>query len=260
MNKEFYLRHWYADIYEQEVVQSNEIEFILSMVNKSPLNVLEVACGGGRISIPLAKMGHKVTGFDFDEFMLNKALLKGQGLNNLSFYKADAVYDDWGKEFDTVILAGNILLNIESDMDYQKSQQLFIQKAANCVKQGGYMYLDFDCFLREDKKKAEQEQEWVCFKGTDDLGTFGKFIVIGGEYDSQTCISKDNRRYEITPKNSEMYSIKRTVVKHFPHFDKVKSWLDEFGWEIEYLYGNYEKQSFNEKSSGNRAIIWAKKK
>ena len=32
---------------------------------------------------------------------------------------------------------------IESNMDYQESQRLFIDKAANFLKQGGYMYLDF---------------------------------------------------------------------------------------------------------------------
>lgn len=30
-------------------------------------NILEVACGGGRILVPLAQAGYKMTGFDFDE-------------------------------------------------------------------------------------------------------------------------------------------------------------------------------------------------
>ena len=259
MNRNFFLRHWYADIYEQQVIQANEVNFILNIVGKQPLNILEIACGGGRISVPLAELGHKVTGFDFDEFMLNRALIKGQGFNNLSFYKADAVNNDWGTDFDAVILAGNILLNIESDMDYKQSQELFIQKAANCVKQGGYMYLDFDCFFRTDEIMPEQKQERICFEGTDDLGTYGKYIIISGEYSSKTCISKSFRRYEIALENGEQYSKELTIVKHFPIFEQVKCWLENTGWEIECLYGGYEKQSFNETACGNRAIIWAKK-
>lgn len=259
MNREFYQKHWYANIYEQQVIQQNEVDFILATVGYFPKNILEVACGGGGISVPLAKAGHKVTGFDFDEFMLEKAIIRGKGLHNLTYFKADAVYDDWGKGFDVVILAGNILLNIESDMDYQQSQQLFIEKAANSVKQGGHMYLDFDCFFRQDEKMLSEKHEWVCFEGTDDLGTYGKYIVIGGEYSSQTCIGKGSRRYEITPENGELYSVERTVTKHFPQLNQVKSWLKKSGWEIESLYDGYERQPVDEKVVGNRAIIWAKK-
>lgn len=259
MNKEFYQRHWYADIYEQQVIQKNEVEFILQIVGNTPTKILEVACGGGRISVPLAKEGHEVTGFDFDEFMLQKAIIRGKGIHNLTFFKADAVYDDWGKDYDVVILAGNILLNIESEMDYHQSQQLFIEKAAGSVKQGGYMYLDFDCFFRPDEAIPIEKQEWVCFEGTDDLGTYGKYIIINGEYNSKTCIGKGFRRYEITPENGKMYSVDRTIIKHFPHLSLVKSWLEKSGWKIECIYGGYEKQPIDENLIGNRAIIWAKK-
>ena len=72
--------------------------------------------------------------------MLEKALIRGEKLPNLTYFKADAVYDDWGKNYDVVILGGNILLNIESNMNYQQSQKLFIEKAVNSVKNGGYIY------------------------------------------------------------------------------------------------------------------------
>ncbi len=259
MNKDFYLRHWYADIYEQQVVQSNEVDFILKTVGNHPKKILEVACGGGRICTLLASNGHKVTGFDFDEFMLEKALIKGKGLHNLTFFKADAVYDNWGEDYDVVILAGNILLNIESEMDYQQSQQLFIEKAAASVKQGGYLYLDFDCFFRPDELPSSEKREWVCFEGTDDLGTYGKYIVISGEYDSKTCIDKGFRRYEIVPEMGTGFLVDRTIIKHFPNFKLVETWLKKSGWAIEQLYGGYENQPFDETVMGNRAIIWAKK-
>lgn len=31
-------------------------------------NILEVACGTGRIAVPFALAGHKVTAFDIDEY------------------------------------------------------------------------------------------------------------------------------------------------------------------------------------------------
>jgi SAM-dependent methyltransferase len=258
LDKDFIRKHWYAYIYEQQVIQADEVNFILSIVGNKPQNILEVACGGGRIAVPLALAGHKVTGFDIDEYMLEKIAAKAKGLSNISFYKADAVLHDWGKDFDVVILAGNILLNIESELRYEQAQELFIKKAAASVKQNGYMYLDFDCYERPDQA-SNKKQEWVCFEGTDDLGTYGKYIVISGDYSNQTHIDKSYRRYEIIPKNGEMFSFETTSIKHFPTFKQVKMWLDNAGWEIIHLYGDYQKKPMDEKVIGNRAIIWAKK-
>jgi len=258
LDKNFIIKHWYASIYEQQNIQADEVDFILSIIGNEPKDILEVACGGGRISVPLAQAGHNVTGFDIDEYMLEKIPAKANGFANISFYKADAIKQDWGKDFDVVILAGNILLNIESEMLYEQAQELFIKKAAESVKQNGFMYLDFNCYERPDQT-SDKRQEWVCFEGTDDLGTFGKYIVISGDYSSQTHIDISYRRYEIIPKNEEMFLFETTSVKHFPTFDQVKKWLGNAGWEIVRLYGGYEKNPMDEKVIGNRAIIWAKK-
>ncbi|MFZ5351084.1 MAG: class I SAM-dependent methyltransferase [Bacillota bacterium] len=258
MNKDSIVKHWYAYMYEQQVIQADEVNFILSIVGNEPKNILEVACGGGRISVPLAHAGHSVTGFDFDEYMLERIPHKAKGLTNLTYYKSDAVIQDWGKDFDVVVLAGNILLNIESEMDYRQAQELFIKKAANSVKTNGYLYLDFDCYDRSVQVSVKRN-EWVCFEGTDDLDTYGKFIFISGDYNSQTHIDTSYRRFEIYPKYGEMFSFERTVVKHFPDLAQVKLWLEKAGWNIEYLYGGYERQLVDEKAIGNRAIIWARK-
>jgi SAM-dependent methyltransferase len=257
LNKTFLRKHWYADIYEKQVIQRDEVNFILSIVGNEPKSILEVACGGGRITIPLAKAGHKVTGFDFDEFMLEKIPDKGKGLSNIYFYRADAVSEDWGKDFDIVILAGNILLNIESEMPYEQAQELFIKKAAESVKEKGYMYLDFDCYERPEQS-SENKREWVCFEGTDDIGTYGKYIIITGDYSNNTHIDRSSRRYEITPKDSDMFSFETISTKHFPTFTQVKGWLDKYGWEILNLYGDYKKNPMSDKTK--RAIIWAIKK
>jgi SAM-dependent methyltransferase len=256
LDNTFIRKHWYADIYERQVLQDDEVNFILAMLGKEPKDVLEVACGGGRISIPLAKAGHKVTGFDFDEFMLEKMSTKAKGLSNISYYEADAISDDWGKEFDVVILAGNILLNIVSELPYDQAQELFIKKASECVKENGYLYLDFDCYERTNQS-SDHKTEWVCFEGMDDLGTYGKYIVISGDYSNQTHTDRSFRRYEITPKDRDMFIEEFVSVKYFPPIDQVMGWLKKYGWEIVNLYGDYDKNPMSD--STKRAIVWAKK-
>lgn len=244
------MRHWSAYIYDQEVIQ-DDVKHILSIVGAAPLNILEVACGSGRILIPLAQAGHSVTGFDIDEFMLERIPQKASDLSNLNYFKADALSVDWGKGFDVVILSGNVLVNIVTTGDYQQAQESFIQKAASCVKQGGYLYLDFDCVNWPDTT-PDEDNEWVCFDGTDDLGTYGKYIVVDGEYDSKTRINKDSRRYEITTKDGNMFTAIKQSLKHFPTYEQVVSWLEKYGWETEWQAPVSDK-TFH-------AIFWAKKK
>ena len=73
MDRKFIAKHWYADVYEQFENQTNDVDFLLKVLSENtntPQNILEVACGGGRICVPLAQAGHTVTGFDKDEHML----------------------------------------------------------------------------------------------------------------------------------------------------------------------------------------------
>ena len=250
MDQNDLMRHWYAYIYDQEVVQ-DDVAHILSTVGAAPQRILEVACGSGRIAIPLARAGHSVTGFDIDEFMLARIPAKAGGMENLKCYRADAIADDWGSGFDVVILSGNVLVNIVTDEDYQQAQELFIRKAAACVKQGGHMYLDFDC-VNWPKEKPGQHGEWVCFEGTDDLGTYGKYIVVGGEYSRKTRVNRGTRRYEITPKDGGAFTVTTQSLKYFPTYEQVVAWLEKAGWEIEW-HASVRRRTFH-------AIIWAKKK
>ncbi len=250
--------HWYAYIYEQQVIQADEVEHILSTVECAPKRILEVACGSGRILVPLAKAGHIVTGFDADKAMLERCKMKIKPFSSASCHYADAITEDWDNDFDVVVLAGNILLNIVSDMDYSQAQALFIRKASEALKTGGHLYLDFDCYNRPTKS-SDHKHEWVCFEGTDDRGTYGKYIVVSGDYSADTRIDRSSRRNEITPVCGKAEIFETQSVKHFPTLLQVHTWLSEVGFMIELEYGGYEYQPVNEAIIGNRAIIWARK-
>lgn len=250
--------HWYAYIYEQQVIQADEVEFILDTVGSPPKRILEVACGGGRILAPLARAGHIVTGFDSDRAMLERCEARIRPFPNARCYYADAVAGDWGKDYDVVLLAGNILLNIVSDMDYSQAQALLIRRASESLKAGGRLYLDLDCYNRPAETSSNR-REWICFEGTDDRGTYGKYIIISGDYSPETRIDRSRRRYEITPAGGEMEVFDLSSVKYFPTLDQVHSWLTDAGLEIEQEYGGYDRRPIDEDVIGNRAIIWARK-
>lgn len=64
MNRDFIAKHWYASVYEKFENQTHDIDFLLKVLAEQTGNqsqsILEVACGGGRICVSLAKENHTV--------------------------------------------------------------------------------------------------------------------------------------------------------------------------------------------------------
>jgi SAM-dependent methyltransferase len=251
-------KHWYAYIYDQEVTETDDIEFLLEMIGKKPQNILEACCGTGRILVPLAKVGHKVTGFDIDEYMIERISEKIVGMDNIKYYKSDAIKDDWGNSYDTVVLAGNVMMNIETDGNYKDAQKTFIQNAGKALKTGGYIYLDFALHHNPEIIFGPNQEDRVIFEGYDDTGIDGKYILCGeSSYNKVTQMNYGKRKLELILQNGEKNIFEYNSNKRIPKLKEVKEWLKENNFSIEKEYGNYNKEPISEKT--NRAIIYARK-
>ena len=260
-NEKPIISKWVADMYDQKVTETDDVEFILSIVGKQPKKILEVCCGSGRILVPLAKAGHTVAGIDADTFMLDKIPAKARGLTNVEWRRADAVYDDWGTGFGVVVLAGNILYNIVSDMDYEKAQELFILKAAAALAPGGYVYIAYNpggSNLTKSEPSHVNSGEWVVWEGTDGDGNFGKMILLPGSYDAETRLDKFVRRFELTLKSGEVIRQDIDCAKHFASLEQLHGWLDGAGFVIELEGENFDRKPIDDGSCN--VIIYAKKK
>ena len=266
MNKKFIAKHWYASVYEQFENHTNDVEFFLKVLreqtNAEPQKILEVACGGGRISVPLALAGHNVTGFDMDEFRLLHFYRKSKNIPNITCYQADAVNTDWGTGFDVVVMAGNVLINIESETDYAEAQQIFIRNAAKALNHGGHLLMDYDQHTNESARKTFNGLgESSYFTGTDELGTFGRTVGWGGAYDPVTRIHAGIGHWELTTNNGEQFRYaEKPNYKHIPAFSQVCGWLADAGLTIEKSYRNYTDEPLSETEPDYvKATIWARK-
>jgi len=264
LNRDFIAKHWYASVYEQFENKTHDVEFLLKVLREQtdgkPQNILEVACGGGRICVPLAQAGHTVTGFDADEQMLLRCYRRMRGLKNIRCYQADAVSEDWGSGFDVVVLAGNILINIQTETAYQDAQRLFIAKAAKALRTGGHLYLDFD--LHYDPSAVFHDAgEGSFFEGTDELGTYGKIVFYGSVYNPVTQICAGVNHWELTANNGEKLIIPNRWYKHIPTQQQVYDWLAEAGFSIERTYLNFTDKPLPVPipKETYRATIWARK-
>lgn len=264
MDFEYIARHWYAHWYENTETWTTDVEFLLGVLKGQGVprgaRILEIACGGGRIAVPLAQAGYDVTGFDRDAHMLLNCYRKARGIPNLRCFQMEAEAGDWGKDFDIVVFAGNLLINIESDMDYKASQKLFIEKAAGALKPGGHLYLDFALHFdplsvfHDPDGSGEDEH-------TDDLGTTGRMRGYGSIYDPVTQICAGASHAAFTTNNGESFVISELMRKHIPTQAQVYAWIRGAGLEIERAYRNFADEPLPEPITEGtyRASIWAVK-
>jgi 2-polyprenyl-6-hydroxyphenyl methylase/3-demethylubiquinone-9 3-methyltransferase len=97
------------------------------------LLILDVGCGGGIVSEPLAKLGAKITGIDPAEENIEAAKLHAEKSGLSINYRSTTVeaLADTGEKFDMVI-ASEVVEHV-ADLD------LFVQRAAEMVRPGGLM-------------------------------------------------------------------------------------------------------------------------
>ena len=254
-NEKDIIAQWNADMYDLNRTGIDDVEFALTLMGTTPKKGLEIACGSGRFLIPMAKAGHDVTGLDFDVYMLEKIAPKITN-EKMKWRKADVIYDDWGTGFDVVILGDNFLFNIVSDMNYEQSQKLMIQKSADALAVGGHIFVDYGYTLYPEKWFQNPNAN-IIWEGTDSHGNFGKMALLDNTYDTESGIARFIRRFDMILADGSTLVHEIPSQKHFAALEQIHNWLDEAGFVIEQECGDYQGHPISEMT--NRAIIWARK-
>ena len=107
--------------------EQSDVGMYLALASASDGPILELACGSGRICVPLAGAGHRVTGVDLDPDMLSRARAtwaaypgRKSAAGSLDLVEADMTNLALDERFDLVILAFNALL-LMRDREAQES-------------------------------------------------------------------------------------------------------------------------------------------
>ncbi len=139
-----------AELYDAEYAGldylQQDVPFVLRLLGRRHLRVLELGCGTGRATLALARAGHEVTGVDFSAGMLavarQKAAREPKGVaarlhwirQDLRRLKVGAK----GDGFDAVLLLFNTLCSFSRLADLT----LVLARAAAAVRPGGRLVVD----------------------------------------------------------------------------------------------------------------------
>lgn len=103
-----------------------DVKFYVEEAVRSGGPVLELGCGTGRITVPIARAGKEITGLDLSESMLNRAKDKidrenGDVAGRIALLSGDMRDFDPGRKFPLIIIPFRAFLCLMTDDDQRKT-------------------------------------------------------------------------------------------------------------------------------------------
>lgn len=201
--------------------------------------ILELCCGTGRLTLPLAEDGYDITGVDFTPTMLEQAKAKAaeEGLA-IEFIEADMRTLDLPEKYDLIFIPFNSIHHLYSNEDVFNA----FRAVKSHLKEGGTFLLD--CFNPNIQfiVEGEKEQQTIAEYTTKD----GRDVVIKQimRYENSTQINRIEWHYFI---NGEFDSVQKLDMRmFFPQ--ELDAYLTWNSFTIIHKFGGFEEESFDDQS------------
>lgn len=239
------LAHYYDQIHAPLTA---DLSFILSLVQEKGGPVLELGCGTGRLLIPLAEAGFRVTGVDNSPQMLSIAerhvAEKPESIRELVTLWEKDIHSLPAGQLDTryslALLSYNTLLHFR-----EGEIGSLLQGIAGLLRPGAQLFIDIENpyllagtdystepvfetnFIDEDTNRPVEQ--W----SQSSLDTTAQTLTVSWQFRAQDNISE----------NPVVQ-----VVYHYLYPHQIVLLLQQAGFQMEKMAGNYEGEPFQEES------------
>lgn len=242
-NKKEWFSEWFDSPYYHILYKSRDAReaeyFLRNLVRRLQFNgnqeLIDLACGKGRHSIFLNKLGFNVTGVDLAEQSIAAAKLSEN--ERLHFEVQDLRNLPYHEQFD-------IGLNLFTSFGYfdcDATNQLVMQQIYQILKPNGLVVIDFmnvDKVVSNLKLNEQKEIEGIVFNITKEIKN-GLII----------------KSIDFTDAGKSYHFHEEVQILGLKDFERL---FKQTGFEIVHLYGNYKLESFDIELS-DRLIVVGKK-
>jgi SAM-dependent methyltransferase len=218
-----------------------DLPFYFRQVRKYGEPVLELACGTGRIAIPLAESGYKVTGLDVSEAMLSEARRKANaGGVQIEWIHADCRRFDLNRKFRTILFPFTALAHL---LDLESVEGCFACVRRHLTEHGAFI-LDYfnprlDYLLRDPEKRYPAAE----YPHPDGKGQV--VITENNRYDAVHQINHVKWYYRIEGQAHEM--VENLDMRIF-YPQELNALLFYNGFVMDAKFGDYDETSFQAES------------
>ena len=233
----------------------DDIGFYLDYADKLEGKVLELGCGTGRITIPIAKAGHQIWGLDISEPMLDvlweKAKCENEITNaNLNISIGDMRNFELNQKFKLIFIPFRTFQSLITD-----------QEQKYCLKCCHDHLTDDGIFIvNVFKPWGLIDRSWVQPEQTDyetiEDGIKIKRTHICKRVDLKNQVIYPTLIYYVTDKNGKTEKYYEHLAMKYYYVDQLRELLQKSGFEVINEFGYYDKCSIEK---GGEIIFVCKK-
>ncbi len=239
---------WKAAIYDARTAAEwadRDLDFYLGLAREFGGPVLELACGTGRVLLPLARAGYEVMGVDLSPHMLEVADRKlasepREVRSRVRLVEDELARFDLGRRFALILIPARSFQFLLTRED----QRRCLAACARHLWSEGRLVLDvFNPRLSRVVAGAEDLKNE--FPGPE-----GEVLRVGGtaEYDQGEQMLHDQVWTErLTPDGPQRLGEEELRLRYFFRYE-VEWMLEACGFEVEALYGDFDRTPFTAES------------
>jgi SAM-dependent methyltransferase len=203
--------------------------FFLELARETGGPVLEIGCGTGRMTIPMAKAGLDMTGLDIVPEMLERAKEKA-GKLPITWVETDARTYALNRKFRFIFECGSVFMHQLTNAD----QQAFLARVREHLAPDGRFVVSVFFPHRENLENVLQEKEWFTYQ--DDLGQTVR--VSGTEaYDELTQVKTETAIRRVTQLDGEEKVLVAPLNLRYTFPQEMETLLDHAGFTILRRFG-----------------------
>ncbi len=222
--------------------RQNELDFYVRRVQEFGGPVLELGCGTGQLTIPMARAGVTMTGLDLSEPMLARAREKASEQNvDVTWVQADCRDFALGQQFGLIFFPANSLLHL---LDWRDVQSCLTQVKKHLRPGGAFVFEIFNPSLALLTRVPDQRHLVGAYPDPDGRGMMR--VTESSVYDAATQINHIHWHYRIEGQSEETTAT-FDLRMCFPQ--EIEALLHYNGFDMRAKYGDDDETPFTGQSS-----------
>jgi len=250
-----------ARLYDLDLaVDPGDLDLYLALAARTDRPVVELAVGTGRVAVPLAEAGHRVTGIDLDPAMLARARTRaaaaGKGTaDRIRFVQADLLTarPDGAGEFGLAILALNSILVLGGPREQGRA----VAVLADLLAPGGIAVVDAWLPAAEDLVRFDGRLSLEWLRHDPETG-LDVTKLAAAWYDGANRIVTLTSIFDEASPGGPPSRWTRVDTLHLISADELRSHAEDAGLAVEVVAGDYDLSPLE--PGADRAILVARQR
>jgi SAM-dependent methyltransferase len=246
---------WVAELYDVYVTTTRDLPFYLAQSAGFTGDALELMCGTGRVSVPLAEAGVRLTCVDASVGMLarlrEKLAQRPAAANNIIVIQSDVRDLALDRQFDLILLPFHSF----SELTAKEDQRRVLASVARLLREGGR----FICPLHNPSVRRATLDGLPRLVGRFPFGAGQLHVWSVASYDPITQIAEGAQFYEEYDSAGTMLRKRQLPIRFALHdHDRFEAMARDAGLRVQALYGDYASAPFDPETSPFQVWVLAR--